>query len=158
MLQVTGLALLLVVGVAAPAEANDGYVGKAPASAVHHRTAMGEAKPFVQESTPLQPTGMFTGAQSLVRGTSSAGLRRELMTATARLAALAPEWRERGGSSVLPWVSQGKSGPRLPVTERLSFAIGYRHLEGEDLSRRYAEAGSVDYDSHDFMLRAHWRF
>ena len=79
------------------------------------------------------------------------------MAPTAGLAALS-ERRETGGSLTLPWVSQGKSGLRLPATERLSFAVGYRHLEGEDLWRRYGEAGSVDYDSHDFMLRAHWRF
>jgi hypothetical protein len=62
------------------------------------------------------------------------------------------------GTLALPWVSGGKSGLRLLVTERLSFAVGYRHLEGEDLWRRHAEAGSVDYDSHDFLLRAHWQF
>ena len=46
----------------------------------------------------------------------------------------------------------------LPVSERLSFAIGYQHVEGEDRWRPYGEAGPVDYDSHDFLLGVAWRF
>src|SRR5919106_3656516 len=159
MLRVVGLALVLVVGVAAPAQANDGYAGMAPAIAAHQEAATRGPRPFVQEPvTPLPLTRAFTAAQSPLRGTSSVDFGRRLVAPTAGLAALPPEGRERSGSLTLRWVSQGKSGLRLPVTERLSFAVGYRHLEPEDLSRRYAEAGSVDYDSHDFLLRAYWRF
>jgi hypothetical protein len=158
MLRVIGLALLLVVGVAVPSAANDEHVRKGPASVAHQHAAIGEARSSVQGSTVPRLIGIFTGAPSPARGTSSAGLRSELVTRTATLAALAPERRERGRSLALPWIRQGKSGLRLPVTERLSFAVGYRHLEPEDLSRRYGEAGSVDYDSHDFLLRAHWRY
>jgi hypothetical protein len=159
MLRVVGLALLLVVGVAAPAEANDGRAGKSSAIAAYQDAATGRPRLSVhQPATPLPLNGAFTTAQSPLRDTSSAGFRRELVTPAAGLAAFPAEGRERSGSLALPWVNQGKSGLRLPVTERLSFAVGYRHLEPEDLSRRYAEAGSVDYDSHDFLLRAYWRF
>ena len=159
MLRVIGLALLLVVGAVAPAEAYDRNAGPGPAVAAHQGAPSRSVRPLVQEAaTSLQLTRTFTTLQSPLRGTPSAGFRRELAAPSARLAALPPDGRHRGGSLTLPWVTQGKSGLRLPVTERLSFAVGYRHLEPEDVSRRYGEAGSVDYDSHDFLLRAHWRF
>ena len=156
MLRVVGLALLLVVGIAVPAEAADGRPGEAAASAAHRGAAAHGARSWVQQpAPPLQLTRASTGAQWSPWGTWSAGLRRDVVTPTAGLS-LPPERREIGGSP--PWLSHSKSGLRLPVTERLSFAVGYRRLQGEDLWRRYAEAGSVDYDSHDFLLRAHWRF
>jgi hypothetical protein len=159
MLRVLGLALLFLVGVAAPAEAKDRHAGEATAVAAHQGAVSRAARPSVQErTTPLQLTKAFTTAPSLLRSMPSAGFGRDDVTWTARLAVLAPQRRDKAGSSVLPWGSHGKSGLRLPVTERLSFAVGYRHVEGEDLYRRYAEAGSVDYDSHDFLLRAEWRF
>ena len=158
MLRVVGLALLLAVGVAVPAEANDGP-GEAAASAAHRGAATRAARALVQQpATRPQLTRVSTGAQWSPWGIWSAGFRRDVVTRAAAPAALPPGRREIGGSLTLPWLSQGKSGLRLPVTERLSFGVGYRRLQGEDLWRRYAEAGSVDYDSHDFLLRAHWRF
>jgi hypothetical protein len=154
MLRVVGLALLLVVGIAVPAAAADGHAGEAAAGAAHR----GGARPVQQPTPPLQLTRASTGAQWSAWGTWSAGFRGDVVTPTAGLAALPRGRREIGGSLALPWLSQGKPGLRLPVTERLSFGVGYRRLQGEDLWRRYAEAGSVDYDSHDFLLRAHWRF
>ena len=59
---------------------------------------------------------------------------------------------------MLPWGSAGKPALGLPVSERLSFAVGYQHVEGEDRWRPYGEAGPVDYDSHDFLLGVAWRF
>jgi hypothetical protein len=159
MLRVMGFALLLVAGVAVPAEANDRHAGKAPASAAHQGAATREVRPFVQEpATPLQLIRALTGAQWSPWAAWSAGVRPDVATPTAGLAALRSERRESGGSLVLPWLGQGKSSVRLAVTERLSFGVGYRRLQGEDLWHRYAEAGSVDYDSHDFLLRAHWGF
>ena len=158
MLRVVGLALWLMVGIAVRGEAADEHAGEAVASTAHWGATTRAAMAPVQQPTPaLQLTRASTGAQWSPWGTWSA-LRRRVVTPTAGLAAFPPESRARNGSLALPWVNQGKSGLRLPVTERLSFAVGYRHLEPEDLSRRYAEAGSVDYDSHDFLLRAHWRF
>jgi hypothetical protein len=155
MLRVVGLALLLVVGIAVPAAVADGHAGEAAAGAAHRDAAM----PLVQQpAPPVQRTGASTGAQWSPWGTWSAGLRRDVVRPTAGPAAPSPARQEIGGSLALPWLSQGKSALRLPVTERLSFGVGYRHQEPEDLSRRYAEAGAVDYDSHDFLLRAHWRF
>ena len=159
MLRIMGLALLLAVGVAVPAAAADGYAREAAASAAYRSaTARGTGPLIEQPAPPLQLSRELAGAQGSPWGTRSAGSRRDIMTPTVGLAAVSPGRRQIGGSLALPWLSQAKSGLRLPVTERLSFGVGYRRLQGEDLWRRYAEAGSVDYDSHDFILRAHWRF
>jgi hypothetical protein len=160
MLRVAGLALLLAVVGAAPAAANDsGHGGRAIAGAA----VRGGATP---EPTALMPAGAPAGQVSEALSAVGLALRGGYWTAVSRdavdppagLAVIAPERREREDSLVLPWVSGGKPGLRLPVTERLAFAIGYRHVQGEDLWRRYAEAGSVTYDSHDFLVRAYWRF
>lgn len=157
MLRLAGLVLLLTVGVAAPAEAGEGRTGKGIAIAAHQGAASLGTRPSVPESAGPVPLSR-TAAQSPLWGTPAAASGRELVGAPVGLAGLSPERREGYASAALPWVRQGNSALRLPVTERLSLAIGYRHLEPEDLGRRYAEAGSVDYDSHDFLLRAHWRF
>jgi hypothetical protein len=155
MLRVAGLALVFVIGASTPAEANDRDAGEAGATAPHRGTADPGPKPSVQErTTPVQLPKRLSIAPLPLQGTSSTAFRHEFVTPAAGLAALPRERRASG----LPWVSQGKSGLELPVTDRLSFAVGYRYLEGEDLWRWYAEAGSVDYESHDFMLRASWRF
>ena len=159
MLRIVGLALLFVVGVAAPAEANDRSAGGATSIAAHEgRTGPGRDASMQGHTTPVPLTGALAAAQSLLHGMAAADSSGELAPPSVGLAALPPERRERGGSLTLSWVSQGKAGLRLPLSERLSFALGYRHVEPEDLARRFAEAGSVDYDSHDFLLRAHWRF
>jgi hypothetical protein len=159
MLRVMGLALLLVAGVAVPSAAADGRAGEIATSAAYRDAASHDARPPVQQSaTPLQLTRPWTGAQWSTWGASSAGFRRDVVNPTTRIATLPPGGGDIGTPLPLPWLSQGKPGLRLPVTERLSFGVGYRRLQGEDLWRRYAEAGSVDYDSHDFLLRAHWRF
>jgi hypothetical protein len=156
MLRCAGLALLFVIGAATPAEANDRDAAEGSAIFPHQGRADPGPKSSVQEHTmPVQLPKTLGIAQLPLQATSPTGFRHEFVTPAAGLAALPPERRARGG---LPWVNQGKSGLRLPVTERLSFAVGYRYLEGEDLWRWYAEAGSVDYESHDFMLRACWRF
>jgi hypothetical protein len=160
MLRVAGLALLLAVVGAAPAAANDsGHGGKAIAGAALRGGATPEPAALVPAGTPSTQVGdALTALRLAVRGGYWAAVSREAVDPPAGLAVVAPERREREGSLVLPWVSGGKPGLRLPVTERLAFAIGYRHVEGEDLWRRYAEAGSVAYDSHDFLVRAYWRF
>jgi hypothetical protein len=58
-------------------------------------------------------------------------------------------------SPVLPWLGDGLA---LPLTERLSLGVDYENIRGEDLWREFAESGSPDYDSHNFLLRAQWRF
>jgi hypothetical protein len=156
MLRALGFALLLVMSAAVPAAANGGRPGENSGIAAPEGAATPRSEPVVQElPTSLQ---LMAGLQSPLRGTSLAGAGRELVALTPPLALRARERGESGGALALPWVSGGRSGLRLLVTERLSFAVGYRHLEGEDLWRRHAEAGSVDYDSHDFLLRAHWQF
>ena len=159
MLRVVGLALLLGVGAAVPAAANDRHGGANSAPAAHHGPTTRGAGPLVLEPTrPLQLARALTTAPSALPGTLPAAVRRTPATPTAVPATRTPERRENGRWLALPWLTAGKSSLRLPVTERLSFGVGYRHLEGEDLWHRHAEAGSVDYDSHDFLLRAHWRF
>ena len=157
MLRLAGLVLLLMSGVAAPAEADDGHAGKGTAIAAQQGAASEGPTLYVREAArPVQLSKALTAAPSPLWSTPAPESRRELASATVGLAGL-PERRARDESPALPWISQGKSALRLPVTERLSLALGYRYLEAEDLWR-YADAGSVDYGSHDFLLRAYWRF
>ena len=142
MLRVVGLALLVLVG-ATPAAANDGRPGETSAAAARYgTTAPAGAGSFAQAVRPPVQQGVWTTAPSLLPGTGSASARGLPGSPMAAPATLVPD----------------NSGLKLPMTERLSVGVGYRHLEGEDLWHRHAEAGSVDYDSHDFILRAHWRF
>jgi hypothetical protein len=159
MLRVMGLALLLVVGGAAPAAGNDsGRGGKAMAVTPQQGAAApGEGSLLEQRTPAVRATSAWTTAPRPTHE-SGAGLHREVVDQPDGLALLAPEPRQRAASSVLPWVGHAKPGLRLPLTERLSVVVGYERVQGEDLWRRYAEAGSVDYDSHDFLLRAYWRF
>ena len=158
MLRAVGLTVSLVVGIAAPAAANhSGHGGKGIAAAAQQDAAApGNRLPVVERSTPVQVPNGWSGAHLFLRA-SGAGLRREIADQTPRLARPA-ERREGSGSSVLPWVGAGKPALGLPVSERLSFAVGYQHVEGEDRWRPYGEAGPVDYDSHDFLLGVAWRF
>ena len=127
MLRVMGLALLLVVGAAVPAAADDARGGRDGLA--------GGVRPEVATQAPPSAQG-----EALDR------------------AALAPERRERRPGIYLPWLTQARSGFSVPLSERFSLGIGYNHVEGEDLWREFAEAGSVDYDSHNILLRAYWRF
>ena len=158
MLRAVGLTVSLVVGIAAPAAANhSGHGGKGIAAAAQQDAAApGNRLPVVERSTPVQVTNGWSGAHLFLRA-SLAGLRHEVADQTPGLATPA-ERREGSGSSVLPWVGAGKPALGLPVSERLSFAVGYQHVEGEDRWRPYGEAGPVDYDSHDFLLGVAWRF
>jgi hypothetical protein len=158
MLWVVGLALLLVVVGAAPAAGNDsGRGGKGIASAPQQGAALGESSLFEQRTPAVRVTDALTTAPWPPRD-SVLALRREVEDQPAGLAVLASERRQRSGSWMMPGVSSAKSGLRLPVTGRLSVALGYERVQGEDLWGRYAEAASLDYDSHDFLLRAYWRF
>jgi hypothetical protein len=159
MLQAIGLALALMVVIVLPAEAAERAGGETAGSASPQPEIIHAGTASVQRPAPPRPLAMAS-IPALWSPASmwSAGLRREVLTPPGTLAAVRPDGREIGRSTALPWFSEGKSALRLPVTERLSFGVGYRRLQGEDLWRRYAEAGSVDYDSHDFLLRAHWRF
>jgi hypothetical protein len=156
MLRVVGLALLLVVVGAAPAAGNDSGPGTGVGVARQQRAAGLEDGSRLEQRTPAVRVSNALNTASWRE--SVAGLRREVVDQPAGLAILAPERRQRADSSILPWVSAAKPGLRLPLTERLSVAVGYERVQGEDLWRRYAEAGAVEYDSHDFLLRAYWRF
>jgi hypothetical protein len=159
MLRIVGLALLLVIVGAAPAAGNDsGRGGKGMASARQQSaTALGEGWLFEQHTPAMRVTDGLTTAPWPPRD-SVVAVRREVVDQPAGLAVLASERRQRSGSWMMPGVSSAKSGLRLPVTGRLSVALGYERVQGEDLWGRYAEAASLDYDSHDFLLRAYWRF
>ena len=157
MLGFAGLLLLVIVGVAAPAEANDEHAGEGTAVVADQGTASIEPRLYRRgPAGPVQLSKAFTTAQSPWWGVPAPDSRREVASATVELAGHS-ERRASAESAALSWIGQGKSALRLPVTERLSFALGYRYLEAEDLWR-YADAGSVDYVSHDFLLRAYWRF
>jgi hypothetical protein len=47
-----------------------------------------------------------------------------------------------------------------PVNASLTLGLGYRYVKGEDLVVRTVDPGSLspDYDSHNVLLRARWRF
>jgi opacity protein-like surface antigen len=47
-----------------------------------------------------------------------------------------------------------------PVNASLTLGLGYRYVKGEDLVFRTVDPGSLspDYDSHNVLLRARWRF
>jgi hypothetical protein len=161
MLRIAGLALLLTVVGAAPAAAADS--GHGGGKALANTALRGGAAPDPIALAPARVTldevsEALTGVRLALRGAYLAGASGEAVDPAAGPAVVAPVRREREAALVLPWISHGKPGLRLPVSERLAFAIGYRHVEGEDLWRRYAEAGSVGYDSHDFVVRAYWRF
>ena len=159
MLRAVGWAVSLVVGLAAPAAANQtGHGAKGIAAAAQQGAATGGGAPSVAERTaPVQLINGWSGAHLFLRA-STAGPQRELVEQPTGLARLAAERRKSAGSPALPWVSGAKPTLGLPVSERLSFAVGYQHVEGEDRWRPYGEAGPVDYDSHDFLLGVAWRF
>jgi len=47
-----------------------------------------------------------------------------------------------------------------PVNASLTLGLGYRYVKGEDLVFTTVDPGSLspDYDSHNVLLRARWRF
>lgn len=160
MSRVLGLALLFLVAVVAPAEADDiGYAANGSAVAAHQGATAAWTRAVMREQrAPVQLTGAVITAPAPLRSGSLGGLRRDVVNRTAGAVALPAQRRQRQDSIELPWFSRGKSGLALPVTERLFVGLGYRRVQGEDLWREFAETGSVDYDSHQLLVRAHWRF
>jgi hypothetical protein len=128
MLRVMGLALLLVVGAVVPAAADDARNSRDGLAGGVRPSAATEAQLSGDARAPDRP------------------------------AALAPERQERRPRIYLPWLAQAGSGFAVSLSERFSLGVGYRHVVGEDLWREFADAGSVDYDSHNILLRANWRF
>ena len=130
------LALLCVMAVAAPAEANDG--------------------PYL--AGVAQVTGSPTTLPA-VRGGGSGGAHHDRMVVWSGGSASAlPRRGERRSSVAFPWLKQGRSGVAVALTERLRVGFRYRHLEGEDLWPEFADTGAADYDSHHLLIRASWRF
>jgi hypothetical protein len=157
MLRAVGWAVLLVVGTAAPAAANGHGAHGIPAARQQGAVARGDG-PFVADRTaPVQVINGRNDAHLILRAPIGS-LWRDVVDQEPRLMLPMPERRETGGSPELPSVSAGKPTLGLPVSEQLSVAVGYQHVEGEDRWRPYGEAGPVDYDSHDFLLGVAWRF
>jgi hypothetical protein len=157
MLRAVGWAVLLVVGTAAPAAAN-GHGAHGIAAARQQGTVARGEWPFVAERTaPVQVTNVRNGAHLILRAPIG-GLWRDVVDQEPGLTLPMPARPERRGSPKLPSLSAGKPTLGLPVSEQLSVAVGYQHVEGEDRWRPYGEAGPVDYDSHDFLLGVAWRF
>ena len=145
MLRVVVLALILVVAATPTAAAGD---DGAVAPAARQRPPLAQAAPPAgkQAAAPALPQlalrvrGFATPGQ-VVEG--RAGLMRE---------------RRQPPGLVLPWRSQGRSALALPLTDRLIVGFGYHRVLGEDLWREFAEIGAIGYESHNVLLRAHWRF
>jgi hypothetical protein len=157
MLRAIGWAVLLVVGAAVPATAN-GHGAHGIAATRQQGAAARADGPFVAgRTTPVQVINGRNGAHLILRAPIG-GLWRDVVDQEPGLTLPMPARRERGGSPELPSVSPGKPTLGLPVSEQLSVAVGYQHVEGEDRWRPYGEAGPVDYNSHDFLLGVAWRF
>lgn len=136
MLRGMPLALLCLLAVAAPAQANDGG----------YRAGV------------AQVTGAPTTLPAL-RGSGSAGAHRSEMIVWSGGSVSALSRRgERPPSAPSPWLKQGRSGVAVALTDRLRLGFRYRHLEGEDLWPEFADTGAADYDSHHLLIRASWRF
>jgi hypothetical protein len=159
MLRAVGLALVFVVGVATPAEAGGNLTdggraiaaqqGRQPARAAQHwdgGQAVAAERGALAATAPRSLRGRGYGARWQVVD-DARGRRR-----------LSPERRQRQDNLVLPWRRQGRSTLTLPLTERWAVGVGYRRVLGEDLWQEFADIGSVDYESHNVLLRAHWRF
>jgi hypothetical protein len=149
MWRVMGLALLFVLAAAVPAAAKDGRDAAGNSARLAARDAA--------SGSETRPGGAVVGlaGPKLLASPSprrSAVRAPGLAVGVAGLAAARLEPREW---IVLPWLSQGLA---LPLTERFSLGVDYQNVRGEDLWQEFAETGSMDYDSHNFILRAHWRF
>ena len=150
MWRVMGLALLFVLAAAVPAAAEDGRdaAGNSARLAARDAASGSETRPGGAVVGLAGPTLLASPSprRSVVRRAPW------LAVGVAGLAAARQEPREW---IVLPWLSEGLA---LPLTERFSLGVDYQNIRGEDLWQQFAETGSMDYDSHNFILRAHWRF
>src|SRR5262245_34598264 len=156
MLRAVGWAVLSVVGPAAPAAAN-GHGAQGPEAARDGAAARGDGAFVAERATPVQVTDGRNGAHLILRAPIG-GLWPDVVDQEPGPTLSMPAPRRKGGSPELPSVSAGKPALGLPVSEQLSVAVGYQHVEGEDRWRPHGEAGPVDYDSHDFLLGVAWRF
>jgi hypothetical protein len=135
MLRGVPLALLCLMAVVAPAQANDGTDAAGTAHVIGSQTA----RPALGPGSVRAPR---SGVVASAGGSAS----------------LLPRRRERQSSVAFPWLKQGRSGVAVALTERLRVGFRYRHLEGEDLWPEFADTGAADYDSHQLLIRASWRF
>jgi hypothetical protein len=127
-----------------------------PAAAIDLRIAATGRQGVPSDRTVMpaeaQAIGVAALAQPALRSRAVAGPGQ----AAGGLPGLQPErWRQP--ASLLPWRGQGRSALALPLTDRLALGIGYRRVLGEDLWLEFAEIGAMDYESHNVLLRAHWR-
>jgi hypothetical protein len=153
MLRVIGLSVILIVGAAIPAAAGERIhlAGATQPGSL----ARGSQPPAWTQAAPSQRSAVVRMAQP-AQGPGGIRAPRQVVGAH-RLNVLALERRQPQGLA-LPWRSQGRSDLALALTDRLAVGLGYRYVEGEDLWREFAEIGSTDYESHNLLLRAHWRF
>ena len=133
MLRGVPLALLCLMAVAAPAQANDGgYLAGV-----------------------AQVTGSPTALPALGGGGSAGAHRSGIRVGSGGSASPLPR---RSPSVAFPWLKPSRSGVAVALTERLRLGLRYRHLEGEDLWPEFADTGAADYQSHHLLIRASWRF
>jgi hypothetical protein len=158
MLRLVGLALVLVAGSATPAGAEVDLSGGS-ALAAQHGDPVGRAAQHLDRKQALAPEWDAPAATTpqALRGRGF-GPRWQVVDGARGVRRLSPERRQRQDAMVLPWRGQGRSAVALPLTERWAVGLGYRHIRGEDLWQQFTEIGSTDYESHNLLLRAHWRF
>jgi hypothetical protein len=129
------LALLCMVTIAAPAQADDG--GRAAGAA---------------DSSGSRIT------QASLWGGGAGVLRAEVADRPGRSTSLLQQRVRHQGAVGFFWLKAGRSGVAVALTERLRVGLGYRLLEGEDLWPQFADTGAADYHSHHLLIRASWRF
>lgn len=146
MLRVVGLALILVFATTPTAAAGD-HSGVAAAAR--------EGVPLAQAAPPAgrQTVALLALPPSALR---VRGFATPAQVVGSRAGLMAERRQQQG--LVLPWRSHGSSALALPLTDRLTVGFGYQRVLGEDLWREFAEIGAMDYESHNVLLRAHWRF
>jgi hypothetical protein len=158
MLRLVGLALVLVVGSATPAGADVDLTGGG-ALAAQHGGPLGRAVQHLdgKQALAAEWDALAATAPQSLRGRGF-GPRWQVVDRSRGVRRLSPERRQRQDALDLPWRGQGRSAVALPLTERWAVGLGYRHVRGEDLWQEFTEIGSTDYESHNLLLRAHWRF
>ena len=160
MLRAAGLTLLCLTAIALPAKANDHnhVVDGGAAAAQQGATTIAMRGAKGEQPGPTQVADAWPRAQPTARRGSVGGFRRELANQPVGSASLLPQGPEQQDPVAFTWLRQGRSGLAVALTERFRLAVGYRHLEGEDLWPEFADTGAAGYDSHHLLIRASWRF
>lgn len=162
-LRLMGFAVGLVASTATPAKAVDATHGLATAGIenVQMRVAAtrnDEGRAERPAVTQLQIGGALGLRQPLghvpTTGHSQASEAMLSTTLAALSAGRSAGWEVPG----LTWFQLRGSGLTVPVTDRLSLGVAYRHSQAENVMRTLALGDTPDHGSHAVFLQANWDF